>query len=79
MNEKEKAQAIDRALKIQPNESPEVKELQKGLQENIAEESRLYAARGYGGYISTGEIEAIRKTTQDYFEQIERIRSRGEV
>lgn len=76
MNEKEKAEAISRARKVQPNEGPEIKDSQKELEENLAEEARLYTARGYGGYINTGEIEAIRFTTEELCQTIERLRNR---
>jgi len=75
MSEKEKAEALRRARTVQPGEShSKIPGWQKELAENEAHEAELYAHRGYGGYIDTEQIEAIRATTQELVANIERER-----
>lgn len=78
MNEKtpkQKAEALRRARTVQQNESPEIKAAQKDLEENVQVEDFLYARRGYGGYIKTEEIQAIRETTEEIVARIEELRT----
>lgn len=75
MNEKQKAEALRRAREIQPGEGSEVKEFQTVIKETEAREAELYAGRGYGGYINTSHIEAIRKDREEAVTEIERIRA----
>lgn len=77
MNEKEKAEAISRAARLQQGESEEIKELQEQLKEACAEEAKLYTARGYGGYITTDEVQALREAQEEFAEQITKLRQRA--
>lgn len=65
MNEKEKAETLARPGGLQrPQESSD----EKTVRECKAKEAQLYAARGYGGYINTEEINELRekqKAAQD--------------
>jgi hypothetical protein len=76
MNEKEKAEAISRAARLQQGESEDIKELQEELKEACNEEAKLYTARGYGGYITTGEVQALRQAQEEFAERITELRSR---
>lgn len=76
MSEKEKAKAVLRARSVQPNESSEIKSLQEIIEENEAHEAQLYAQRGYGGYINSEHIEAIRKATWEAVQKIEALRKK---
>ena len=68
--EKTTAKALSRARQVQPNASHEVRKAQAQLEDEIEREEKLYAARGYGGYIDTQEIEDIRKTCDELVEII---------
>jgi len=72
--EKIKAEALRRARTLQPGEGSPIEGWQKIIEENEAHEAQLYAQRGYGGYINSEQLEAIRQTTQELVENIERER-----
>lgn len=77
MNEKEKTEIVSRARSIQQGESAEIGEIQKDLAEACTEEANLFTARGYGGYIHSGEIKALRETQIEAAQRIISLSSRG--
>jgi len=69
--EKTKAEALSRARRIQPGESPSVKEDQKHLEETCQAIEALFTSRGYGGYIRTDHINTLRETQEEIVKSIE--------
>jgi len=70
VNEKNQAQALSRARKIQPDEGSEIKEAQAVIEENVKAEEELFTLRGYGGYIKTEHLQAIRATRDEAIDTV---------
>jgi hypothetical protein len=74
--EKKKAEAVRRASTLQRGEegSP-IESAIEIVKEQVAAEAELYAKRGYGGYIKTEHIKAIRATRDEAVEKVEKLRA----
>jgi len=74
--EKTKAEAVRRAAQIQRGEEgSEIERTVAIVKEQVAFEDSLYAQRGYGGYIETEHLTAVRATRDEAVEKVEAFRA----